>query len=118
MSLFSEHPAGASGIALLLLRSAAALVLCGVGLWLAALYIWAAAALAVLAIFLLVGFGTRIAALISAVVVVGVGFEIGGWQGALIGIWAMNFAAIALLGAGAYSVDAALFGRRVIWSDS
>ena len=63
---------------------------------------------------LLLGLGTRPVALICAVVALSVGAMQSDWQTAIIAVQGINLIALALLGAGAYSIDAYLFGRRVI----
>ena len=118
--LFPGHPSGPAGAALLLLRIAAALILSAACFYLDACGFspWLTIVLALPAILLFLGFGTRVTALICAILAILVGLKLGGWHGALIGLQALNFGAIALLGAGAYSIDARLFGRRVIKLDS
>jgi hypothetical protein len=115
----SDHPAGAAGIALLLLRVAGALTLFVACLWLSAdLPNWLTAGFAIVAALLFLGLGTRVVALIGALVVVGICIRIDGRQGTIIGLEVLDFAAIALLGPGAYSIDSLLFGRRVIRLDT
>jgi hypothetical protein len=75
---------------------------------------WAVAGLLIVAATLLVGFYTRLAAMICAVLASVVFIEIPGTLSWLMGLQALSAAALALLGAGAYSIDAHLFGRRVI----
>jgi hypothetical protein len=116
---FPGHPAGAAGVALLLLRFAAALTIA------AACYyanqssldslVLIAAGLAI--VLLLLGLGTRPVALIGALVALAAGAMQSDWLTAVIAVQGFNLIAIALLGAGAYSVDAFLFGRRVIKID-
>ncbi len=110
---FSVFPSGPRGAALLLLRlSAASLVVLGaVRLPLPA---WSAAGLILVALALLVGLCTRPAALICAALAIVAVFQIGGTPSWLMSLNALNAAALAILGAGAYSIDARLFGRRVI----
>jgi hypothetical protein len=116
---FPGHPAGAAGVALLLLRFAAALTIA------AACYCarqcsvdtWTLIATGLAMLLLLLGLGTRPVALICAVVALGMGAIQSDWRTALIAVQGFNLIAIALLGAGAYSVDAYLFGRRVIKID-
>lgn len=117
---FSEHPAGAAGAALLLLRIAAALCIARV------CYLaiqgshsrWVVVALALFIVLLLLGLGTRVVALACAAITTGVWLTQHDWGSAIIAIHALNMVAICLLGAGAYSIDAYLFGRRVIHFDS
>lgn len=77
-----------------------------------------AAALALPALLLFFGFGTRIAAFACAAIAVGIGMKMADWHSAALALEALNLISIGLLGAGAYSVDAHLFGRRVINLDN
>ena len=117
---FPGHPAGAAGVALLLLRLAAAAMIVGSSIYGIgnSLYVPLAIVLAILSVLIFFGLGTRVAALIAAMIAMGAGLKFGDWSGAIIGIEALNLIAIALLGAGAYSIDAHLFGRRVIKLDN
>jgi hypothetical protein len=112
----SGHPAGANGVALLLLRVSAALTPYVAYQHAAGSpgYPWLVTASLAAGVLLVLGVGTRATALVCAIAAVVVGFEAGGWPAALLALAALDFGAIALLGAGAYSVDARLFGRRVI----
>jgi hypothetical protein len=108
-------PLGLPGLALLLLRVSVALTL------LVSLYIreqeLAAGLLAVawlLAILLVVGFLTPF---VSVIAVAAQLLSLSGLTGPLegvIGVSALNAVALALLGPGAYSIDASRFGRRVV----
>ncbi len=117
--LFPGHPSGPAGAALLMLRIAAALILAASCIFVDAngFSPWLSVILALPAILLFFGLGTRLAALAGTVLAVVAAVELGGWRGGLIGLEALNFAAISLLGAGAYSIDAQMFGRRVIKLD-
>jgi hypothetical protein len=68
-------------------------------------------------LFLLAGLATRVVALACFAAAVGFGAMLSDWRGALLALEALNLVSIALLGAGAYSIDAYLFGRRVIRLD-
>ncbi len=113
---FSIFPSGPRGAALLLLRiSAASLIALGLnGLELSA---WITASLLVVGAALLSGFCTRVAAVICTVLAAAAFIRSGGTLSWLMGLQALNAAALAILGAGAYSIDARLFGRRVIEFD-
>ena len=107
---FSAFPTGAPGFGLLLLRAFVALTLIASGLsvssWIPAVLFLAGGA------FLLIGFLTPIAA-----VVIGLGalaFAILFDSSFTVVVIIILAAAIALLGPGAFSVDARLFGRREI----
>ncbi|MET3722741.1 hypothetical protein [Sphingomonas trueperi] len=111
MPLLSPHfPAGRSGAGLLLLRLSAALaILAAPGIAAAEAPRWICTAFAA---FLILGLWTRVAAILCIGVV---SLEL--MQGAdPVGSSAQFFeaAAILLLGAGAYSMDAGIFGRRTI----
>ena len=75
-------------------------------------------ALALFILLLLLGLGTRVVALACAAITAGVWLTQHDWNSAVIAIHALNMVSICLLGAGAYSIDAHLFGRRVIHFDS
>lgn len=107
----SSFPAGAPGIALLVMRAAAVIALVSRAMaWVASsssLLLLGGAASFLLAILLLAGFVTRVSgALAAALLAMGA-------TGSM--FYAVAIAgAIALLGPGAYSADARLFGRRTI----
>jgi hypothetical protein len=63
---------------------------------------------------LLGGFCTRILAAASACVMVFVCIGHGGWFGLYSGLQGVDALVLSMLGAGGYSVDSCLFGRRVI----
>jgi hypothetical protein len=116
---FPGHPGGAAGIALLLLRLATAVMMAGAALYaiqrsLNHLLVFAAGLTSLL---LLLGLGTRIVAFACAAVAIGVGVSLRDWRGAIVALEALNLVSMGLLGAGAYSIDAYLFGRRVIRLD-
>ncbi len=106
-------PDGPRGAALLMLRvSAAALISIGVnGLQLSA---GKAAGLFVVAAMLLIGYHTRVAAAICTIFASAAFLKTGGILSWLMGLQALSAAALAILGAGAYSLDARLCGRREI----
>lgn len=113
----SRYPDGTAGIALVLLRLACA--------WMAPFVIGRLtflqsspnAAMAVSVAFVLAlafGFGTRFAAFVPAVAALATLFA-GGSDGSLAMLArACGCASLGLLGPGAYSIDANVFGRRVI----
>jgi uncharacterized membrane protein YphA (DoxX/SURF4 family) len=110
-------PNGLVGAGLLVMRVAGALAVV-VGLRvLAQPPAWAEAALIALAAAVLVGVWTRVTALVCAALAmaarIGIGGELG-WVAMLIGV---GFLGLAMTGPGAHSVDARLFGRRVIRLD-
>jgi len=125
--LFSTFPDGWPGIGLLLLRTGAAVVLMvqGVACFLygaATWSSWAVGAVAALSAgLLLIGLMTPVAGALAALDIAGIAL---GWLpspvahrlglGGVAVLPAIVALAIALLGPGAISVDAALFGRREI----
>ena len=118
MSRFlSQYPDGAAGVALVLLRLACA--------WIAVLVsarppfpqfspnasIVVAAAFAVA---LAIGFATRTVAFVFAAAAIAAAFMTGSDSAPTMIARACGCAALGLLGPGAYSIDANVFGRRVI----
>jgi hypothetical protein len=113
-AIFSTFPAGIAGIALLMLRISigAALVICAVCI--VTLSIFFKCLLVLVAASLAIGFVTPLSALVSALVM-GIAFaESPDGLRPLLLLHALSAVALALLGAGAYSLDARMFGRRVI----
>lgn len=106
-------PSGRAGIALLVLRtSVAATLMLGAVVGSHAL-LWTAASGSIAAL-LCAGFATPICAGVCSVVAAIVAFGTSG-EGALCPtLFALTCLALALLGPGAYSLDARLFGRRRI----
>lgn len=115
--LILRYPDGLFGVALLLLRLSYAAIACP-----ALMHLWPSPTLTVpigiaalaLALALALGFGARVAALLLVLVLV---FGAAGTRGEL--AWfliacAGGAAALMLLGPGAWSIDARLYGRRVI----
>jgi hypothetical protein len=109
---FLVFPTGSAGVALLVMRVAVALALAAMVPWLDTNT--SIAATIVLALILLAGFCVRPAAAIAAVIGFAVGARLGGTLGVSAAIHALCATALSLLGAGGYSIDARLFGRRVI----
>jgi putative oxidoreductase len=113
----SRYPDGATGIALVLLRLACA--------WIAILVIACLpfpqvsrnASIVVAAAFALAlasGFGTRVAAFVLAVAAIAAASMTGSSIALTMIARACCCVALGLLGPGAYSIDANVFGRRVI----
>ncbi len=67
-----------------------------------------------LAAALVLGLFTPLVAGLCAIFALWAWFQLGGAPGILIALHGLDAAALGLLGAGAYSVDARLFGRRVL----
>jgi uncharacterized membrane protein YphA (DoxX/SURF4 family) len=112
-----RYPDGSTGLALLVLRSS-----CASGAFPALAYLCPAsggsnAATAVsglIALSLVAGLGTRIAALLLIVVIAADLLTVNGRLIQLLLALAGGAGAVVLLGAGAYSLDARRHGRRVI----
>ncbi len=81
------------------------------------LSVWTQIGLAALALILGIGYFTRVAAAVLAVVAAFGAFELGGRLGIAVGFHAVTAVALAMFGAGAYSIDGRLFGRRIIRFD-
>jgi uncharacterized membrane protein YphA (DoxX/SURF4 family) len=116
LRLFSSFPGGAPGVALLLLRAALAVSLMDHGrecVWAPTPQFWCAV-FGALAGLLCFGFITPIVAYLSCFAGLGdfalAGY--GGWQFVL--LFSLTAIALALLGPGAYSIDAKRFGHRLI----
>ena len=112
--LFSMFPQGAPGIALLLLRisvaaSFALSLMKGPGLLsspLLLLFVLASSAL------MLIGFLTSIVSFVVGSLAAAILLIHFHWDNRILAFIAINAVALALLGPGAYSLDARLFGRR------
>jgi putative oxidoreductase len=116
-TFLSRYPDGAAGIALVLLRLACA--------WIAFLVIArfpfpqfspnaSIVVSAAFALALALGFGTRIIAFVPAAAAIAAAFMTGSDSAVTMIARACGCAALGLLGPGAYSIDANVFGRRVI----
>ena len=117
MKSLSRYPDGTAGIALVLLRLACA--------WIAFLVIAgllfpqfspnASIVVSVaFALTLALGFGTRIVAFVLAAATIATAFMTGSDSALTMIACGCGCAALGLLGPGAYSIDANVFGRRVI----
>jgi uncharacterized membrane protein YphA (DoxX/SURF4 family) len=111
-------PAGAPGAALLLLRLSAASLVFVASSQFNTLPTWMIVGFVMLAAALVLGFFTRVAAGISAVLAASIFVALGGTLGFVTLLHAFNAIALAILGPGAYSIDARRFGRRVIKLDN
>jgi hypothetical protein len=112
--LFSMFPAGAAGVGLLCTRlSVIASLFLGVQLTQSSspLVIWA---VGIMGLLLAVGFATPICASICCVAEAYVLVETYGMHPMCVSASALVALALALLGPGAYSVDARLFGRKIV----
>lgn len=117
VKFLSRYPDGGAGVALLLLRFSCALVAYPVLERLplpASVLGLALIPAAVMALALALGFGTRVVALLLVATALAVVPKLG-VDGAFIVIAQAGCSgALALLGPGAYSIDARVFGRQVI----
>jgi hypothetical protein len=109
---FLVFPTGSAGIALFLMRLAVASALTAIIPSLEADILMVPTI--VLAATLLAGFCVRAAAGIATVIGFAVCARLGGPLGVSAAIHGLCAAALSILGAGGYSIDARLFGRRVI----
>jgi len=111
--LFSMFPTGLPGLALLLLRASVATALV-VSSYSQNIPTWLQATAILVALGLSAGYLTPIVAVGALIVQVfiwsGLGDEAATWAAVV----SLDAIALALVGPGAYSVDAYLFGRRVV----
>lgn len=115
MTRFSPiFSSGAPGAALLLMRVASAATLLLATAYFLLPDAWPALAALLLAIGLLAGLFTRVIGVLCALQLGVLAVRTGGAAGAFIALHGIEALALALLGAGAYSIDARLFGRKVI----
>ena len=113
-TMFFAFPRGVAGVALLLLRlSVVTFLVIGPAIR-ADFGPWWPSFLYVLSALLVAGFGTRIAAALCVAGAVLAAWSTGGalWQPFF--VHGLDAAALALIGPGAYSVDAVNFGRRTM----
>jgi hypothetical protein len=114
--LFSMFPAGRAGIALLLLRIAAVttLIVDGTANWASVTSCWILIVFLLPAFSLIVGLLTPYGAMVCCLVQLVVLFKTGGCNSFHLAMSILSSGAIALLGPGAYSVDARMFGRQIL----
>ena len=115
-NLILRYPDGVTGLALLLMRLSYALIAFPslTRLWPASDSWWLAAIPSAMALALVAGFGTRAAALLLVSTLAADLLTAPGEFVLLLLASAGGAGALALLGPGAYSIDAHRFGRRVI----
>jgi hypothetical protein len=114
MFLGAMFPGGLIGVALLLGRLAAAAVLAFALRGVVRETAWAVLPVVLLAIGLATGLLTRFAAAACAVLVLVAAARADGTLSAVLALNALQVVGLVLTGGGAYSLDARLFGRRVI----
>jgi uncharacterized membrane protein YphA (DoxX/SURF4 family) len=109
-------PGGAAGAALLLLRAsvAATLIVDGTAVGNPFASAWVLKAAVVLVFFLLLGLLTPYASVLTCLLQLGVLVCTGREHGFHLFISAVNSAVLAILGPGAWSIDARVFGRRIV----
>jgi uncharacterized membrane protein YphA (DoxX/SURF4 family) len=109
-------PTGTAGAALLLLRISVAttLVVDGTGHWALMNSFWMLPAFLLPALFLCIGFLTPYASILCCLIQLAVLLLTGGENGFHLAISILNSGIVGLLGPGAYSIDAYLFGRRIL----
>ena len=112
--LFSAYPAGLAGVALLLLRCSLALVLAVSSSEFLDFRSWQTLVANSLAIFLITGFATRLIAVMASIAGVFVLLADHHAMPILLLGPSIDALALALIGPGAYSIDAWLFGRATI----
>jgi hypothetical protein len=105
------------GVALVILRTSAAILLVAGPTSAFSLPLWAILGLMLLAAGLVLGLLTRLLATLNVLVSILIWLRLGGPSGMLSALHGLDAAALSMLGAGAYSLDASLFGRRVIRLD-
>ena len=113
----SRYPDGTAGIALVLLRLACAWMAFLVGTRVPSPQLSPNAstvASAAVAFALALGFGTRLVAFVSAAAAIAAAFTPGSDIAFTMMARACGCMALGLLGPGAYSIDANVFGRRVV----
>lgn len=114
--LFSMFPSRTAGAALLIMRFsvAVALVVHVTAYWALTPPFWAVPGPLLIAMFLCFGFLTPYCAILNCLIELGLLVVTGGQNGLNLVIAAVNSGVLAVLGPGAYSVDARIFGRRIL----
>jgi uncharacterized membrane protein YphA (DoxX/SURF4 family) len=109
-------PTGMAGAALFVLRCTvvASLLVDGAGHWALVTSAWILSALVLAAIFLCLGLLTPYCAVLGCLIQLAVLFLTGGQNTFHLVIYILNSGVLAVLGPGAYSIDARLFGRRLL----
>jgi uncharacterized membrane protein YphA (DoxX/SURF4 family) len=114
--LFSMFPSGIAGAALLVLRVSVAvsLLVDGTLRWALVTSPWVLLVFLVPALLLVIGFLTPYASIVTCLVQLGVVIVTGGQHSFHLFLSIPNSLVVALIGPGAYSIDAHIFGRRLL----
>jgi hypothetical protein len=114
--LFSMFPTGMAGAALFVLRFAvvASLLVDGTAHWALVTSAWILSVLVLVGIFLCLGLLTPYCAVLGCLIQLGVLLLTGSQNTFDLVISILNSGVLAVLGPGAYSIDARLFGRRLL----
>jgi uncharacterized membrane protein YphA (DoxX/SURF4 family) len=109
-------PTGTAGAALFVLRCTvvASLLVDGTFHWALITSSWILAGLVLIGILLCLGLLTPYSAILACFIQVGLLFMTGSQNASHLGISILNSGVLAILGPGAYSIDARLFGRRLL----
>jgi len=114
--LFSMFPTGAAGGALLLFRLsvAAELLIDGPMHWAFTFSFWPYVGLAVVAMCLSAGFLTPYFSILSCLIELALVLKNPDWSNIHLTLACLNAGSLTMLGPGAYSLDARIFGRKVL----
>jgi len=112
--LFSMFPSGLAGLAFLLLRFAITAMLLddGTARWVLVTSPWILLGYVLIAASLCLGFMTPYCACISCLIQLGALYVTRGENGFHLAVSIMSSGIVAILGPGAYSIDANIYGRR------
>jgi hypothetical protein len=118
--LFSMFPTGAAGVALILLRVSVAGTL--FAQWMSqgnpAAHIWASTAVGLLGVSICLGLFTPVSSIACCLIEVAMLLDMKGLAFIPLISSILVAASLGLLGPGAYSLDARMFGRRLVVSSS
>lgn len=112
---FLVFPGGSTGAALLLLRLAVSVALLAPTVGSVPLHPSIAIASYLLAFVVGIGLYTRVVALVSVTLPIAVAIAAAGLPSAALISFSLQAVAVALVGPGAISIDALLFGRRTVY---
>ena len=111
---FFVFPSGLTGSGLFVLRMSVVLFLTSVAPTHFAPEPWLCFALGLLALLLTIGFCTRTSASVAAIMAAAIAWDVGGLLALSVLGHMFAGAAVAMVGPGAFSMDARLFGRRTL----